>query len=61
MDVPIQNDNFAEKRYEICKQCEHLTSLKFCDVCNCFMPAKTKTSWVKCPIDKWGIVQARKD
>lgn len=45
----------AEKRYDICKKCDHFRKLtKTCDICNCLMFAKTKLENSNCPIGKWG-------
>lgn len=41
------------KRIETCKACPELNSLKFCKQCGCFMPAKIRIKWSKCPLDKW--------
>lgn len=40
-------------RINLCKTCEHINELKYCDQCNCFMPAKTWVASRKCPIGKW--------
>jgi hypothetical protein len=40
-------------RIEICKSCEEITELKFCNKCNCFMPAKTWVDSRTCPMEKW--------
>ena len=38
------------ERYQICLQCEHLNKFwKFCNLCGCFMPLKTKLRWAECP------------
>lgn len=42
-----------QSRIEICESCEHLTKLKFCSKCNCFMPVKTWLRAKKCPIGNW--------
>ena len=47
-DIPL-----AKQRYEICKGCEHFSSLKFCGKCGCFMPLKVRIDTVSCPIQKW--------
>lgn len=44
---------FNQVRMKICEDCEHLTTLKFCSKCNCFMPVKTTFPGKKCPLDKW--------
>ena len=42
----------TDKRWEICKKCEHLTKLtKQCKKCGCFMKLKTKLKSVTCPDD----------
>ena len=48
-----EDDPLAKSRYDICKQCEHLTKLKFCDECYCFMPVKVRIKGVECPLKKW--------
>jgi hypothetical protein len=50
-----ENENIplAKQRYDICKGCENLTSLKFCSQCGCFMPLKVRIESVSCPIKKW--------
>ncbi len=47
-DIPL-----AKQRYEICKGCEHLTKLRFCGQCGCFMPLKVRIEGSVCPIQKW--------
>lgn len=49
----------AEERYAICKNCEHFVNLvKVCDICKCFMPAKTKLANVNCPQGIWKAYQS---
>ena len=44
----------AEARMEICRSCEEfLKPIQLCNVCKCFMPAKTILSNASCPIHKW--------
>jgi len=40
-------------RMEICRSCEHLNTLKFCNKCGCFMPFKTRLETAGCPLLKW--------
>ena len=47
-DIPL-----AKQRYEICKGCEHLTKLRFCGQCGCFMPLKVRKIDAYCPLGKW--------
>lgn len=43
-----------EARMKICRSCEHFdVTTRLCMVCKCFMPAKTRLSWAKCPKNKW--------
>ena len=40
----------ADKRWDICTKCKHLTNLtKQCKKCGCFMKLKTKIKNVSCP------------
>ena len=41
------------ERLAICKECDHYTTSKTCDLCQCFMPLKAAMSNMKCPLDKW--------
>lgn len=41
------------ERKELCRACPHLTKLLRCDICGCFMPAKTKMAAAFCPQGKW--------
>lgn len=45
--------HIAEERYNTCKTCINFTSLKFCALCNCYMPFKTKLKYKQCPAGKW--------
>jgi hypothetical protein len=45
--------DIAEKRYTICKSCDKFNKLKFCEECNCFMPAKVRIALARCPLKKW--------
>lgn len=40
-------------RIEICKSCDELNSVKFCQQCGCFMPLKTWLKSSSCPLKKW--------
>lgn len=43
-------------RYDICKSCPSLTTLKTCKECGCIMPLKVKLAQVSCPLNKWNKV-----
>lgn len=44
----------SESRISICLSCPSFIALtKQCKKCGCFMPAKTKLSNAKCPLNKW--------
>jgi len=48
------SEQFAEKRFNICKDCPELIQLtKTCKKCGCFMQMKTKLEHAVCPIGKW--------
>ena len=40
-------------RISICEECDKLTKLKVCKLCNCFMPIKIWAKFVDCPDNKW--------
>ena len=43
-----------EERYEICEGCsEFIKILRLCNVCKCYMPAKTLFNKSKCPKSYW--------
>lgn len=46
----------AEERLSICKQCPKYLPTGNCTECGCFMKAKTKLPNATCPIHKWGIM-----
>jgi len=46
----IVSEEVQRERMEICKKCPNLDKKwKFCKICNCFMPLKTKLRWAECP------------
>ena len=46
--------DIRNKRYDICKGCEHFFSpIKMCRECGCSMPLKTWLKEAKCPVNKW--------
>ena len=47
--------NIVDIRKEICNQCPHLSKIKMCTQCGCFMPMKIRLTGfgVKCPLNKW--------
>ena len=49
----IASKELQNQRYEICKACDSLTTLKTCSECSCIMPLKTKLLNVSCPLKKW--------
>jgi hypothetical protein len=49
-----ENRKQGKLKLDICKQCEHFSmSTRFCKICNCFMPAKTRIPGMECPEKKW--------
>lgn len=42
-----------EMRMLICRECEKLTKMNFCEVCSCYMPMKTRLKGASCPLRKW--------
>jgi hypothetical protein len=52
-DPTVAPRDVAAHRLELCEECDHYTAAKTCELCKCFMPAKTAMANVKCPIDNW--------
>tara|TARA_R100000081_G_C4820055_1_gene178926 strand:+ start:240 stop:647 length:408 start_codon:yes stop_codon:yes gene_type:complete len=69
--IPFKADKkLAEKRIAICEECEYFKpKTRTCGTaiigdkigdkktCGCFMDAKTKLSFSRCPFDKWEFLQ----
>jgi len=54
-DARITDQSLIEKRYDICKGCEHFIKLTTqCTQCGCIMKAKTTLKHAECPVGKWG-------
>jgi len=53
--------NKIEERKSICGTCEHLTKMRTCDICGCFMPVKTFIPNASCPISKWIRFEKREE
>ena len=50
------NDEIKQARSNICKDCEQLTFMNTCSICNCYMPAKVRLPAASCPDNKWFAV-----
>ena len=47
----------SEQRMTLCKGCPFFAhSVSICNVCGCYMPAKTKVLEASCPEEKWGPI-----
>jgi len=62
MIIDLLKNNLATEeqqveRKKICKVCEHY-KIYFCNKCGCSISLKIKLSKSKCPIDKWGKINA---
>ena len=53
----IVPDETRIERQKICKECDQLTMVNICSICNCFMPGKTLLKSSECPQGKWGSVE----
>ena len=53
--------NKIEERKSICGSCEHLTIMRTCEKCGCFMPVKILIPFINCPIGKWGFFEKREE
>ena len=48
----------AKARYDVCNGCQYFThSMKTCQLCGCFMPAKTKLRQASCPNNMWAEIK----
>jgi hypothetical protein len=53
-DPTIAPRAVAKERMTICEQCDrYREQSQTCEICLCFMPLKTASANMKCPIDKW--------
>ena len=50
-----ENRELYEKRYDICKSCEYIerTPWEYCQICGCYIKAKTKVNKASCPKEYW--------
>ena len=51
--IIVAETELADERIKTCNSCEHLSSIRTCKECGCFVDAKTKLKFVSCPIGKW--------
>ena len=49
----LEESQVAEARLAICQACPELKNEKQCNLCGCFMQAKTKIAGASCPLKKW--------
>ena len=52
-DIFLIQSEIANQRISICNSCEHLSGVRNCKKCGCFVDAKVKLKKVSCPIGKW--------
>ena len=49
-----ENKRQGKIKLDICKSCDKFNmTTRFCGVCHCFMPAKTRIPGQHCPENKW--------
>lgn len=54
LKMPFVSAEVAAERRAICEECPSLRKpLNQCEICKCFMDAKTKLNGQKCPVGKW--------
>ena len=46
-------EEIAKKRARICVNCSKITKKNICNVCGCYIPAKTRSEKSRCPLNKW--------
>ena len=48
----------AYERIKVCEKCDkYLSRAKICGACKCFVPAKSRLRYAKCPEDKWEKIE----
>lgn len=52
-DFLIAEPEIVEQRISLCNSCEHLSGLRNCKRCGCFVDAKTILKNTNCPVGKW--------
>jgi hypothetical protein len=50
---PLRIAEMSKERMYICNNCDQLSKVKTCSLCNCFMPAKAAIPFASCPDGKW--------
>lgn len=55
----LVDEKTREERIAHCKACPRLTFMLTCEICNCFMPAKSKLAGAECPEGKWFAVEKK--
>lgn len=54
-NAKLTNQETIDKRYNLCKSCDHFVKLTTqCTKCGCIMKVKTTLLKAECPIGKWG-------
>lgn len=48
-----QRRELYKKRYRICLKCQYLNKHEMCEICGCFVVAKTKVDEANCPKNLW--------
>jgi hypothetical protein len=51
--LPEDSNGMMQSRMAICNSCEHLSKVKVCNLCKCFMPIKAALPFLACPDGKW--------
>lgn len=53
-DPTIAPRSVSKERMSVCESCDRYRSeSQTCEICGCFMPLKTVSANMACPIDKW--------
>ena len=51
--IMFVEQEIADERLKICKNCPQLSTASICKICNCVMPIKTKLAFAACPLNLW--------
>lgn len=48
-----EENELFQLRMNVCDLCKYKSEEQICNKCGCYLPAKTKSSKSKCPINLW--------
>lgn len=52
-----RNGELSAERMKICNTCDQLRNGLSCNICGCFVDAKTRVPEESCPLNKWSATK----